>query len=120
MALSFLSRFSQNSRSTSDSDGVLSWPSARAILLSSVGCMMVLSLLMVASASIPFALSRGMTELHFFENQLLYMGIGLLAAAIPYYFVPLKTLYQTETQFILLAVTGALLVATLCMLPKLT
>ena len=39
--------------------------------------MLVLSLLMVASASIPFALSRGMTELYFFNNQLLYMMIGL-------------------------------------------
>ena len=38
--------------------------------------MLVLSLLMVASASIPFALSRGMSELYFFKNQLLYMTIG--------------------------------------------
>ncbi|ASE26295.1 FtsW/RodA/SpoVE family cell cycle protein [Psychrobacter cryohalolentis] len=92
-------------------------PSARAILLSSVGCMLVLSLLMVASASIPFALSRGMTELKFFYNQLLYMGIGLVIAAISYRIVSLKTLYKTETQFILLAITGALLFATLFSTP---
>ena len=92
-------------------------PSARAILLSSVGCMLVLSLLMVASASIPYALSRGMTELHFFNNQLSYIGIGLAAAALPYYFVSLKTLYKTETQFILLAITGILLSLTLLSTP---
>lgn len=92
-------------------------PSARAILLSSVGCMLVLSLLMVASASIPYALSRGMTELHFFNNQLSYIGIGLAVAAFPYYFVSLKTLYKTETQFILLAITGILLSLTLLSTP---
>ena len=92
-------------------------PSARAILLSSVGCMLVLSLLMVASASIPYALSRGMTELHFFNNQLSYIGIGLAAAAFPYYFISLKTLYKTETQFILLAITGILLSLTLLSTP---
>ncbi|KAA0913208.1 putative lipid II flippase FtsW [Psychrobacter sp. ANT_WB68] len=92
-------------------------PSARATLLSSVGCMLVLSLLMVASASIPFALSRGMTELHFFYNQLLYMGIGLFIAGISYKAVSLKRLYKTETQFMLLAITGLLLFATLFSTP---
>ena len=111
MALSFLNRLS--SESATGSSGVLSLPSARAILLSSVGCMMVLSLLMVASASIPFALSRGMTELHFFDRQLLYMGLGLFVAALAYYLVPLKTLYETGTQFILLGITAVLLIATL-------
>jgi cell division protein FtsW len=113
MALSFLSRSSQKSQPTTGSDGVLSMPSARAILLSSVGCMLVLSLLMVASASIPFALSRGMTELYFFEHQLMYMVFGICVAAVPYYLLPLRTLYKTETQFILLAITGGLLFLTL-------
>ena len=112
MALSFFNK-STSSRLDTRSDGVLSMPSVRSILLSSVGCMMVLSLLMVASASIPFALSRGMTELHFFNRQLLYMGVGLFTAALTYYLIPLKTLYQTGTQFILLGVTALLLIATL-------
>ena len=112
MALSFLNK-SSSSQSATGSDGVLSLPSVQATLLSSVGCMMVLSLLMVASASIPFALSRGMTELHFFDRQLLYMGVGLFVAALAYAFVPLKTLYQTGTQFILLGITALLLIATL-------
>ncbi|TXD96196.1 putative lipid II flippase FtsW [Psychrobacter frigidicola] len=113
MALSFLSRISQPSQSTTGSGGMLSLPSARATLLASVGCMLVLSLLMVASASIPFALSRGMTELDFFYRQLLYMGIGFVVAAIAYFLVPLRILYQTTTQFVLLGITGLLLVATL-------
>ena len=113
MALSFFSRSNSSSYAKTGSDGVLSLPSARAILIASVGCMMVLSLLMVASASIPFALSRGMTELYFFNNQLLYMCIGLFLAFLPYKFVPLKMLYQTGTQFFLLMVTALLLVITL-------
>lgn len=117
MALSFLSRSSQKSDAVNTSDGILSMPSARAILLASVGCILVLSLLMVASASIPFALSRGMTELYFFEHQLTYMAIGIFIAAFPYYLLPLRTLYKTETQFILLAVTGVLLVFTLFSTP---
>ena len=79
--------------------------------------MLVLSLLMVASASIPFALSRGLIELKFFYNQLLYMGIGLAIAAVSYHLVSLKRLYRTETQFMLLAITGILLVATLFSTP---
>ena len=117
MALSSLFRSSTQPRQSNGSDGILSMPSARAILLSSVGCMLVLSLLMVASASIPFALSRGLTELKFFYNQLLYMGIGLAIAAVSYHLVSLKRLYRTETQFMLLAITGLLLVATLFSTP---
>lgn len=117
MALSFFSRSNAQSKSTTATDGVLSMPSARAILLASVGCMLVLSLLMVASASIPYAVSRGMPELHFFSNQLKYIIIGLGAAAIPYYFVSLRLLYKTETQFILLGITGLLLIATLFSTP---
>ena len=113
MALSFFNRSNSHSSAQANSDGVLSLPSSRAILLASVACMMVLSLLMVASASIPFALSRGMTELYFFNNQLTYMAIGLFVAFLPYKFVPLKMLYQTGTKFILLAVTALLLIATL-------
>lgn len=51
MALSSIFRSSSQSQQATGSDGILSMPSARAILLSSVGCMLVLSLLMVASAS---------------------------------------------------------------------
>ena len=113
MALTFFSRSTAKSQTDSDFDSYPFLPSARATLLCSVGCMMVMSLLMVASASIPFALSRGMTELYFFERQLWYMIFGLLVAAVPYRFVSLRTLYKTETQFVLLGITGALLLLTL-------
>ena len=60
--------------------------------------MLVLSLLMVASASIPFALSRGMSELNFFYNQLLYMGIGLFIAGFSYKLVSLKRLCDLKVK----------------------
>lgn len=113
MAFSFLSKSSSKSQSVVSSDDMLTLPSARAILLASVGCMLVLSLLMVASASIPFALSREMTELNFFNRQALYMGLGIIVAAVTYFAIPLRTLYKTGTQFILLGITGVLLIATL-------
>ncbi|WP_201588303.1 putative lipid II flippase FtsW [Psychrobacter jeotgali] len=114
MAFSSFSRSSRKAQSTTSSDGgILSLPSASAVLLASVGCMLVLSLLMVASASIPFALSRGMSELYFFERQLLFMGIGVVIAALAYWLVPLKTLYKTGTQFFLLGITALLLILTL-------
>lgn len=113
MAFSFLSKSSSKSQSVVSSDDMLALPSARAILLASVGCMLVLSLLMVASASIPFALSREMTELNFFNRQALYMGLGIIVAAVTYFAIPLRTLYKTGTQFILLGITGVLLIATL-------
>ncbi|BBI69709.1 hypothetical protein PKHYL_39000 [Psychrobacter sp. KH172YL61] len=45
------------------------------------------------------------------------MTIGLIVAIIPYYGVSLRTLYKTETQFLLLGITGILLVATLFSTP---
>ena len=78
MALSTFNRFKRSTYPSSTHDGMLSAPSARATLLAGVGCMMVLSLLMVASASIPYAVSQGIPELYFFEHQLMYMGVGYL------------------------------------------
>lgn len=43
----------------------------------------------------------------------MYMVFGICVAAVPYYLLPLRTLYKTETQFILLAITGGLLFLTL-------
>ena len=116
MAFSNLSRSKRASRPFADSDGVLTKPSARATLLASVGCLMVLSLLMVASASIPFALSKGMSELFFFEHQLMYMVVGIVAALVMYR-IPLKHLYHLNTQFGLLLLTAALLLWTLFSTP---
>ncbi|WP_230658374.1 putative lipid II flippase FtsW [Psychrobacter sp. I-STPA10] len=88
-------------------------PSASALLMTGVGCLMVLSLIMVASASIPFALSHGMSELHFFYRQLTYMLIGLVAATIVYKGFSLRLYFTLHAQIIMLLITGILLVITL-------
>jgi len=106
------SRSKRASRPFTAGDGVLTTPSARATLLAGVGCILVLSLLMVASASIPFALSKGMSELYFFDHQLMYMGLGLLAAFVTYR-IPLKHLYHLPNQFMMLLLTAILLTVTL-------
>lgn len=116
MAISNLSRSKRASRPFADSDGVLTKPTARATLLASVGCLMVLSLLMVASASIPFALSKGMSELFFFKHQLMYMAVGIVAALVTYR-ISLRHLYHLNTQFGLLLLTAALLLWTLFSTP---
>lgn len=113
MAISFLSRSVQKYTDNLAGDGLFSLPSARAALLTSVGCILVLSLLMVASASIPFALTRELSELYFFNRQLIYMVAGLFFASLVYFLVPIRMLYQSHTQFFLLGVTGVLLVAAL-------
>lgn len=106
------SRSKRVSRPLTGTDGVLTTPSAKATLLAGVGCIMVLSLLMVASASIPFALSKGMSELYFFDHQLMYMGLGLLVAFVVYR-IPLKHLYHLPNQFMMLLLTAILLTITL-------
>ncbi len=68
---------------------------------------------MVASASIPFALTRELSELYFFNRQLIYITAGLFFAGLVYFLVPIRLLYQSGTQFFLLGVTGLLLVAVL-------
>ena len=87
-------------------------PSASALLITGVGCLMVLSLIMVASASIPFALTHGMTELYFFYHQMAYMVLGLLFATMAYW-IPLRTYYVLRVQFAMLVMTCLLLIFTL-------
>ncbi len=87
-------------------------PSVRATLVGSVVCLLVMSLLMVASASIPYAISHGMNELYFFQRQLTYMLLGISGAFIMS-LVPVRWLYYLLAQFILLLVTAVLLVLTL-------
>lgn len=115
MALSLPTQPSKN-KDAKSTDGVLARPSARAVLIASVACMMVMSLLMVASASIPFALSNGLSELYFFDHQLMYMGVGLLAGFVVYR-IPLKWLYHLNVQFFLLIGTAFLLLLTLFSTP---
>lgn len=64
-------------------------PSARTMLIVSLGLLLSLSLLMIASASIPFAMSKGLHPMRFFWSQLLYIGLGCVAAFLVYQ-LPLK------------------------------
>lgn len=59
-------------------------PSARTTLLVSLGLLSTLSLLMIASASIPFALAKDLYPMRFFWSQLLYIGLGVAAAYVVY------------------------------------
>ncbi|WFF38947.1 putative lipid II flippase FtsW [Moraxella nasibovis] len=67
----------------------LNLPSARTTLIVCLGLLLSLSLLMIASASIPFALNKGLYPMRFFWSQLFYIGIGLVAAFVVYQ-LPLK------------------------------
>ncbi|WP_296402734.1 putative lipid II flippase FtsW [Psychrobacter sp.] len=72
------------SKRKQDNTGIFSMPSAGSVLIASVGCLMVLSLIMVASASIPFANMHHMDPLYFFKHQMTYMLMGLVAGYIAY------------------------------------
>lgn len=62
----------------------LNLPSVRTTLLVSLGLLLTLSLLMIASASIPFALAKDLYPMRFFWSQLLYIGLGVAAAYVVY------------------------------------
>ncbi|OOR89273.1 cell division protein FtsW [Moraxella caviae] len=59
-------------------------PSARATLMVSLFLLLSTSLLMIASASIPFAMNNGLHPMRFFWSQLLYVGLGVIGAAVIY------------------------------------
>lgn len=92
--------------------GVFSMPSAGSVLLVSVSCLMVLSLVMVASASIPFANMHDMDQLYFFKHQLMYMSMGLVAGFMAYK-VRLLWMYDMLSLASALMMVILLLVATL-------
>lgn len=88
-------------------------PSARTWLLFTLGVLMVISLLMVASASIPFTLNRGYdNDLHFFYNQLSYMLFAIFLGVLVYQ-VPLRIHYETGTIATIYVVCVVLLACTL-------
>lgn len=95
-----------------DKTGVFSWPSASSVLLASVGSLMVLSLIMVASASIPFANMHDIDQLYFFNHQLMYMTMGLVAGFMAYK-VRLPWIYDMLSLASALVVVILLLLATL-------
>lgn len=87
-------------------------PKARHVLVMSLLILMTLSLLMIASASIPFAQKYNLPELKFFWSQLSYIGIGLVAGFIVYH-IPLKWYYQFPLIFSAWFFVQLLLVLTL-------
>ncbi len=71
-----------------------SWlPSLRSVLLTTIGAIMVMSLLMVASASMPFAQTKHLAPLYFFYHQLAYMLLGIFMGWI-FTKIPLKHLFN--------------------------
>lgn len=88
-------------------------PSARTWLLFALGILMVTSLLMVASASIPFAIGRAYaSDLRFFYAQLAYMGIAIMAGVFVYQ-VPLRVHYNITTIVVIYIISVILLALTL-------
>lgn len=85
-------------------------PSARTCLLTSLAILMILSLIMVASASIPETVESHLPALKFFWAQLSYMSIAICVGMI-FYFIPLKWLYHPA----LLSIFTALLIVLLAM-----
>ena len=80
----------------------------RKVLLISLALVICISLLMIASASIPFAVSHDLAPLRFFWSQLSYVAIGgILAFAI--YQIPLKLYYHRQHMNVVLLMWAILL-----------
>lgn len=87
-------------------------PKASTCLVLATVSLMFLSLLMVASASVPAALKHNLPELNYFWSQFKYMAIAVFCASIVYH-IPLKFLYSVKTLVTMIIVLLALLVLTL-------
>lgn len=87
-------------------------PSARIWLVTALGILLLLSLLMVASASIPFTVKHGLNELKFFWSQLFYIGFACFVGMVLYQF-PLSTYYKHSVHIPVGILVAVLLVATL-------
>lgn len=94
-------------------DRILAYlPSARTCLIVALGGLMMLSLLMVASASIPYAMNRHLADLKFFWSQLGYMSIAIAVGAMVYQ-VPLKYHFNHNVLLGIFVFTVLLLFSTL-------
>lgn len=86
-------------------------PSLSSTLMTCVGMILVMSLLMVASASIPFAQTKNLNEFRFFYSQAIYILLGLGLGTLMY-FVPLRRLFRTDTVFVLMLVSLVMILYT--------
>lgn len=78
-------------------------PSARKLLITALGALLLYSLVMVVSASVPFAMSKNLAEMRFFWAQFGYMVIALAIGSLIYQ-LPLK-IYQNFSFLVMIAVT---------------
>lgn len=91
-------------------------PNPRTTLMVSVFLLVCTSLLMIASASISFAISKDLPPLHFFYNQLVYAIFGVIIAWIVYK-IPMKLYLNHKSIFIIWLIGFILLGITLFMPP---
>lgn len=70
-------------------------PSLPSLLLTTVAMILVLSLLMVASASIPFAQTKNLGDFYFFVHQLGYIVFGAMLGYVAYR-TPLKFTFRLD------------------------
>ena len=70
-------------------------PPLNVILLTTIATIMVFSLLMVASASIPFAQTKKLGDFYFFYHQLAYMAIGAILG-LGAYFTPMRKIFRLD------------------------
>lgn len=68
-------------------------PAPRTVILVSLLILLTLSLAMIASASVPFALSKGLPAMTFFWSQLTYIGVAMIAGFMVYK-IPLKLYFN--------------------------
>lgn len=64
-------------------------PAPRTLLIGSLFLLISISLLMIASASAPFAIKNGLNPMNYFYNQLMFVGLGV-AVAYAAYKVPMR------------------------------
>lgn len=87
-------------------------PSARTVLMISLFLLLSMSLLMMASASVPFAMAKGLSPMNFFYSQMIYIGVGLVVGWVVYQ-LPLRWYFSFGLLGLAWAVSLLLLIATL-------
>lgn len=109
-----MSRFFSTADSVSLSSGVKrhSWlPPMSSVLSTTVALILVMSLLMVASASIPFAQTKNLGDSYFFFHQLSYMVFGSMLGYVAYR-TPLKWTFRLDVIMGLMALCLAAIIYT--------
>ncbi|MDO4249907.1 MAG: putative peptidoglycan glycosyltransferase FtsW [Moraxella sp.] len=87
-------------------------PSARTWLLTALGALLLFSLMMVLSSSIPFAIASNLSDLKFFVAHLTYIGVAVMVGCVAYC-LPLKLYYRMDALIAVFFVMIGLLLATL-------